>query len=313
MSDVSLHIRRAVVTGPTGAVGTSLINELIANGIEVFAVSRSNSARLSAIPLDDHVHIVECSLADYEKLADTIGPVECDAFFHLAWDGTYGDARQDWNLQAANIIHTVEAVKAAKRLCCKVFVGAGSQSEFGHVDGILHPNMACRPDNGYGAAKLAAGEMSRALCLHMGIRHEWCRIISMYGPGDGRHTLISQAIHSMLDGKRFACTPGDQLWDYIYNKDAARAFRLVAECGSDGSIYCIGSGKSQLLRTYIESIRDAIDPSLPIGFGEREYYPNQVMHLESDIENLYKDTGFKPLYSFEKGIRETIEWEKARH
>ena len=82
----------------------------------------------------------------------------------------------------------------------------------------------------------------------------------------------------------------------------------MAEKGRDGAVYCFGSGKTRLLREYIEALRDAINPTLPIGFGEREYYPNQVMHLEADITTLQRDTGFYPEYTFEHGIRETIEW-----
>lgn len=298
-------INKAVITGPTGAVGVALINELIDHDIEVFAVAREGSKRISSIPSHRLVHVIECSLEHYNQLPELI-ETSCDAFYHFAWDGTFGDSRQDWKTQSKNIEYAVDAVRIAKSLDCKVFVGAGSQSEFGHVDGVLHPDMPCNPDNGYGAAKLAAYEMTKAYCGHLGIRQEWCRIISLFGPGDGDYTLISQAIHKLLSHEHLACTNGDQVWDYIYSKDAARAFHLVAESGKHGSIYCFGTGKTRTLREYIESIRNIIDPSAEIGFGEIDYYPNQVMHLEADISNLTKDTGFIPAYSFEEGIRETI-------
>ena len=53
-----------------------------------------------------------------------------------------------------------------------------------------------------------------------------------------------------------------------------------------------------------------VKSNLPIGFGEIPYYPNQVMHLEADISSLKKDTGFEIEYSFEEGIKETIQWYK---
>ena len=59
--------------------------------------------------------------------------------------------------------------------------------------------------------------------------------------------------------------------------------------------------------------RDAVDPSIELGIGELDYYPNQVMHLEADISNLTEDTGFVPQYSFEEGIRETVEWVKGHY
>jgi nucleoside-diphosphate-sugar epimerase len=176
----------------------------------------------------------------------------------------------------------------------------------------MHPDSPCNPNNGYGIAKLTASQMSRVLCGELGIRHEWCRILSLYGPFDGEHTLIMSSIKKLLNGEHLACTKGDQIWDYIYSKDAARAFRLVAEKGTDGSIYCLGSGKPCRLRDYIAIMRDTIDPTVNIGFGELEYYPNQAMHLEADISNLIEDTGYAAKYSFEQGIRETVAWAK-RH
>ena len=304
-----LVIRKAIITGPTGAVGVSLIQELIAQKIHVTTVCRRGSKRMNAIPRHPFVEIVECNLNELKILSDKLSH-DYDVFYHFAWDGTYGETRQDLYLQANNIIYTLDAVHLAADLGCKVFVGAGSQSEFGHVEGVLHPDMPCNPDNGYGIAKLDAGRMSRLECQKFGIRHEWCRIVSLYGPYDGMHTMVMSGISKMLHGERPQYTKGDQVWDYIYSKDAARAFRLVAEKGKDGAIYCFGTGKTRRLEDFILAIRDAVNPELEIGLGELPYYPNQVMHLEADISNLTADTGFVPKYTFEEGIRETVEWVK---
>lgn len=303
-------MKKVIITGPTGAVGVSLIQELIAHNIEVTAICRPASKRLGSIPKHPLVRIVECGVDQLLTLKDQLDH-DYDAFYHFAWDGTYGDSRQDLYRQANNILYILDAVHLAHAAGCSVFVGAGSQSEFGHVEGVLHPDMPCAPDNGYGIAKLDAGRMSRLECRKLGIHHEWCRIVSLYGPFDGQYTMVMSGIYKMLRGERPQYTKGDQVWDYIYSKDAARAFRLVAEKGKDGSIYCFGTGKPRLLKDYILAIRDAVNPELEVGLGELPYYPNQVMHLEADISNLTEDTGFVPQYSFEEGIRETVEWARS--
>ena len=303
-------MKRAVVTGCTGAVGTALIEELATHGYEVIAVPREHSKRAEAIPNIPGVHITACNMEDYAQLASKIGE-PCDAFFHLAWGGTYGSSRDDVAAQNENVGYTLQAVKAAKELGCSVFLGAGSQSEFGHVEGVLSPELVCKPVTAYGASKLSACNLSRVLCRQLGIRHAWCRILSVYGPHDGEYTMVMSIIRELLEGKTPACTKGDQIWDYIYSKDAAKAFRLAAEQGSEDAIYCLGSGKTKRLREYISIIRDHIDPELAVGFGERPYYPNQVMHLEADIRSLVEDTGYAAEYSFEQGIEETIQWVKG--
>ena len=301
---------RIVVTGPTGAVGNALIDELVSCGAQVIAVCREGSPRIASLAGKQGVTIVECNLGGYDRLLDEIeGPI--DAFYHLAWAGTSGSARQDWEMQAANVSYALQAALVAADLGSEVFVGVGGQAEYGSVEGTMHPDGPCDPETGYGAAKLAARDLTRGFCKHRGIRHEWCRILSLYGPGDRAQSLIMSVVYTLLAGERPACTPCDQLWDYVYGKDAARAMRMVAESGRAGETYLIASGITRPLREFVCAIRDAIDPSAEIGFGERPYYPNQVMRLEADISNLVRDTGFEVGYSFEEGIRETVEWARA--
>ena len=102
-----------------------------------------------------------------------------------------------------------------------------------------------------------------------------------------------------------------QLWDYLYSEDAAVAFRLLAERGVGGKTYPLGGGKALPLKDYIITLRDAIDPALPLGLGEIPYGPLQVMHLEADITALRRDTGFTPATDFATGIRATIAAAKA--
>ena len=108
--------------------------------------------------------------------------------------------------------------------------------------------------------------------------------------------------------EKFMTTKGEQIWDFIYAGDAARAFRLIAEKGVHGKVYLIGSGIGKPLREYIEVIGKETNPDVPIGFGKIPYGDKQVMHLCADITELTEDTGFVPQVSFEEGIRNTVEW-----
>lgn len=305
-----IQLKKVIITGPTGAVGVAVINELVEQGAEVVAVCRCDSKRISSIPQNKQVKIVECNLEEIEKLPELVEGRNYDAFFHFAWDGTYGETREDLYLQSSNIVYSLKAVEVANVLGCKVYIGAGSQAEFGNVEGVISSDTPCNPTTGYGIAKLSACMMTRNLCEKYGIRHEWCRIISLFGPYDGAYTMVMSGIIKMLKGEHAAYTKGEQNWDYIYSKDAARAFYLVAKCGKHGAVYCLGSGHSRKLKEYIFAIRDAINPKIEIGIGEIEYYQNQVMNLQVDISNLIEDTDFHIHYSFEKGIQETIEWAK---
>ncbi len=303
---VNRKITSAVVTGPTGAIGTALCRELAQNGIRVYAVCRPGTNRSQAVPKHDNIQLVFCDVSDLHQLTSLI-PEGADAFYHFAWAHTIGPGRNDMPAQIDNVRYTIDAVQAAAALGCKVFIGAGSQAEYGRVDGVLKADTPCFPENGYGMAKLCAGQMSRVEAKRLEIDHIWVRILSVYGPGDGPNTMISGVIRQLLAGQMPALTAGIQHWDYLYSEDAALAFRLIAQHGAAGQIYPLGAGKAIPLKEYIVLLRDAIDPSLPLGLGQIPYSPQQVMHLEADISQLCADTGFYPHVDFAEGIRNTIE------
>lgn len=300
-------MKRIVITGPTGAIGVALIQECICHGTEVIAVVRPGSARKKNIPQDKLVSIVECDLNQLAKLPELVDK-SCDVFYHLGWDGTFGNSRNNMQGQLLNIQYTLDAVRAAKQLGCSRFIGAGSQAEYGRTEEKLNAAVPAFPENGYGIAKLCAGQMSRIECEQAGMEHIWTRILSIYGPYDGMNTMIMSVIRTLLNGEKPSSTKGEQQWDYLYAKDAGYALYLLGEKGINGKTYCIGSGKTRQLREYIELIRDRIDERLPLGIGEIPYAKQQVMHLCADIMDLEKDTGFAPRYEFEEGIAETIEW-----
>ena len=304
---VQRKICTAVVTGPTGTIGHALCRRLLAEGCTVYAVTHPGSKRADALPRNEHLHVLFCDAADYTALPEQLAePV--DAFFHLAWAHTIGAGRNDMPAQITNIACTVAAVRAAAQMGCCVFVGAGSQAEYGRVEGLLRPDTPTRPENGYGMAKLCAGQMSRLECERLGLDHVWPRVLSVYGPYDGPSTMISSAIRTLLAGGCPALTEGIQQWDYLYADDAAEAFWRMAVHGRSGAVYPLGSGQALPLRRYMEQLRDAIDPALPLGLGQIPYGPRQVMHLQADLSALRQDTGFEPRTAFADGIRKTIEW-----
>ncbi|MEG2653430.1 MAG: NAD(P)-dependent oxidoreductase [Ruthenibacterium sp.] len=306
-------LRSAVVTGPTGTVGMALLRALRAKDITVYAVLRPDSpraVRMTEMARAYGVIPVPCALSELSLLPQHIPP-SVDAFFHLAWENTFGAAaRNELDSQLRNVRHTLDAVRAAKQLGCKVFIGAGSQAEYGRAEGALMPATPAFPENGYGMAKLCAGQMSRVEAQSLGLRHIWARVLSVYGPYDGAGTMVSSVLRTLLQGETPACTKGEQLWDFLYSADAAEALVAMAEKGRDGAVYPLGSGQAKPLRGYLEAMRDAVNPSLTLGLGAVPYGEKQVMHLQADLTALTRDTGFVPRNSFAQGIAKTITWMK---
>lgn len=302
-------MKRVIITGGTGAIGIALIEELIREQIYVTVVCHEESKRRMRIPQSPYVDVIECNMERVRELPQYV-EAGYDVFYHFAWSNTFGTGRNDVASQINNIQYTLDAVEVAAKLGCRRFIGAGSQAEYGRFEGKLSALTPTFPENGYGIAKLCAGQMSRIRCEQLSMEHIWTRILSVYGPNDGRNTMIIGTICELLQGKKPACTKGEQQWDYLYAKDAGRAFYLLGDKGQDHKIYCIGSGNARPLKEFIEMLRCTIDDTLEIGYGEIPYGEKQVMHLCADISELAADTGFQPQYTFKEGIQETINWVK---
>lgn len=306
---------KIIISGATGTIGMALMQRELEEQNDIWIICHKNSKRIHQIPKHPKVRILEYDLDEYTQLTkEKIGISDndqIDVFFHFAWEGTTGASRNDMPLQISNIRYTMDAVELANRLGCHTFIGAGSQAEYGRVEGLLTADTPAFPENGYGMAKLCAGQMSRQRCEELGMRHIWTRILSVYGPYDGDGSLVMSTLHKLMAGQRASCTKGEQQWDYLYSEDAAEAMHRLAIHGKAGKIYVLGSGKVCPLKEYIEKIRDAVSEVMTksgeVGLGDIPYAPKQVMYLGADISELMRDTGFSPRFSFDEGIRKTID------
>ncbi len=323
------EINSVVMTGPTGVIGMAVIDACIKKKIRLLLITRKDSVRNADIPKSEYISVMYADASDYDsidveklsimenvstadKRSDSSGLLRFDAFIHLAWIGTIGDNRNNMELQTDNIKYTLSAVRLAYRLGCKIFMGAGSQAEYGRAEGYLNAQTKTFPENGYGMAKLCAGQMSRVLCEQLNMEHIWLRVLSIYGPHDGEKTMVMSAIKGFMEGKQTSFTEGGQKWDYLYSKDAAEIMFRLLQNGTNGRTYCIGSGHYRLLKEYIHEIyravfdKEASDEQL--GIGKVAYAPKQVMFLCADTTALKEDIGELPFTDFADGIRETIEW-----
>ena len=298
-------MKKVIITGPTGTIGVALADVLTKNNCEVYAVCRPGSGNIKNLKKHKNLYIIECDVSNLLSLKNKFDG-KFDAFYHFAWNGTFGDTRNDINLQFNNIKYTLDAVELAKSLNCKVFIGAGSQAEYGQFRKPADENMPVMPTTLYGAAKLSAGQVSRVFAQNLGLKHIWVRIFSVFGPCDDDRTLVSYVINELKLGRSPLLTLGEQIWDYLYSYDAADAMIKIALYGKDGEIYCLGSGKNRLLKEYIYDIADVVNPKVNLVFGQKPYNKNQNMFLAADINKLKNDTGFLPTYEFKNAIREIM-------
>lgn len=300
---------RLFVTGGTGFIGSALVAEAISAGHELALLTRNPDAwRLR--PWAGRFRHVEGDLSDMQPVTAALEEFRPEAVVHLAWAGVGGNDRND-PVQIRNIGWSADLLVAAQQAGARHFLSTGSQAEYGPKSGIVSPNDQTAPTTLYGESKLATCRILTRLASLRQIRFSWLRVFSTYGATDHPYWMIPGLIRDLLRGERPALTEGRQKWDYLHVSDAARALLLVATSETAGGVYNLGSGSAPPLRDTVSLIRDSIDPNLPLGFGDVPYRPDQVMHLEADIDRLRAELGWSPRVTLAEGLADTVAWYRA--
>ena len=298
-------INKAVITGATGVIGTALIDQLLNKGISLLVFCNPNSTRKDNIPRHPLIQVEYLSLKDIHSFQ--CADCDFDIFFHLGWEGTNKTDRLNEKIQERNVQYSIDALNLAKKLGCHTFIGAGSQAEFTRSDLELDESSSTNPDTPYGITKLKVNNILKSLANNLNIRYIWTRFFSVYGPNDGKETLISYLINELTAGNSPRVSSATHFWDYLYSSDAALALYLLSLYGKDGETYCVANGERHPLKYYIEIVHNLINPQLPILYGTADNQNTQPRSLIANINKLKSATGFSPQGSFEDGIKRILE------
>jgi len=299
---------RVVVTGGTGFVGAHLLQLLVERGEEVAVLLRPTSNPWRITHLLSTVTCLEGDLQRLDICQPAIAAFAPDTIIHLGWYGVMNTQRDSREQIGQNLHSTLALVDIGIECGCQTWIGLGSQAEYGPQNAIITEGTTPEPTNLYGATKLATYYLATQLAKAASMRFVWLRLFSAYGPKDNPDWMIPYIIRSLLRGAKPSLTAGEQMWDYIYVGDVAEAIYRCAQAPQAYGAINLGSGRTVQLRQIIEMIRNAIDPSLLLGFGEVPYRPDQVMHLQADISKLRALTGWEPRTSLEHGLAATIRW-----
>jgi len=300
---------RALITGGTGFIGSHLVRRLLREGVKVAVLMRPNSDpwRISNVISD--VEVVYGDLTAIENIVHAIRSFAPEVVFHLAWHGANSYRYQNDPAQVYNNLGgSLQLVRMASQSNCHCWVGIGSVLECGHYDVPVMEDVNPRPTSLYGIAKFSLSLLAEKLCELYDINFSWLRLFWAYGPADDPLRMISYVILALLRGGKPALTPGEQRWDYLYVRDVVEAIWQVAIAPEARGIFNLGSGNAHTIRGIVERIRDLIDPSLLLGFGEVPYRPDQIMHLQADITRLQQATGWSPGVGLDEGLRRTVDW-----
>ena len=299
---------KAIVIGANGFIGRWLVQELIDNDYDVTIVVR-NINNIDKESFFEKCNVIEKDANNLD--ANDFEPsINYDVFYNLAWEGVAPESKNDIDLQISNIKMSLKMLEICKKLGCSLFISTGTVAEYALTTDVMDLNSKQSPNDMYGAAKVATHYFLNVRARQLNQSFIWCVVPSTYGEGRKTNNILTYTIKELLNGNKPLYGNLNQMWDFLYISDVVRALRLIGEKGKPGKVYGIGSGEYRQLKDYIVSIRDIINPDLPLGIGEVHEYSERSFSSCVNIYDLIKDTGFKPLVSFEDGIRKSIDYYK---
>jgi UDP-glucose 4-epimerase len=311
-------MEKALVTGGAGFIGSNIVEELVDRGVEVVVLDDlylGTEDNLSEVR--DEIRFVEGSVTDMEKVEEEIQG--CDTVFHQAARSSspmHMDDPQDG--AEVNIIGFINTMEAAEEEGVEKVVYASTSSMYGSVEPPHSEDMGEVPTNLYTASKMSRERYAQVYSYNNRVQTTGLRYFSVYGPhekGKGKYAnVVTQFLWKMMDGESpVIWGDGEQSRDLTFVKDIVKANILAAERDEklDGNYYNIGTGRDITFNQVVEKLNEALDKDI-----EPEHVENPrdkyVQTTKADYSRAKRDLGYEPDYSFEEGLRESVEFYRSQ-
>lgn len=294
-------MRRVLITGGTGFIGSRLLARLAGEAIEVHAVSRTASGGGLA-------RWWRVDLSDLTRTRELFGATKPDVVVHLA-SHVVGARTLDMVVPTFrdNLMAAVNLYVAATETGCSRVVVAGSLEEpRGEVAEAV-------PSSPYAAAKLGAGAYARMFNALYRLPVVILRLFMVYGPGQrDTRKLVPYTILSRLRGIAPSLSSGTRPVDWIYVEDVVTALILAATRPDvEGKTLDIGSGRLVTVREVVERIASLVpSPAEPVFGGAADRLHEQVR--VADISGAEAALSWRPEVSLDAGLERTVAWYRER-
>jgi dolichol-phosphate mannosyltransferase len=307
-------MKRVIITGAAGFVGSNLARRLLRDGHEVHLLVRPRHSSWRIDDIRRHVQLYEVALEDPDGLTRTVDDIRPDWVFHLAAYGAYSSQADVRQMIQTNIAGTINLVEASLKTGFEAFVNTGSSSEYGFKDHAPSEDESVEPNSHYAVTKASATLLCRYTAQSRSVHLPTLRLYSVYGPYEEPTRLVPRLITHGLKGELPPLVNPRVARDYVYVDDVTEAYLLAAtnRVGQQpGAVYNVGTGIQTSLEEAVETARRLLSiKSEPrwATMPEREWDTETWV---ADNRKIKDALGWQPRHTFEQGLRLTIEWLRA--
>ncbi len=310
-------MKKVLITGGLGFVGSNLAEDLVKKGYHVVLVSRSDRKLQNISSIMNKVKLSYGDVTNFNWIGETVLKHEPDAIYHLAGQLTsyesFENPLYDVNVNSKSTIGLLEAVRKLKRRCR--FILGSTFWVVGRSKGIpINEETPCHPLNIYAANRLASEHYCKIYNEVYDMDTLVMRLTNTFGIKEQHDNLKKAALNGLIykgyKGQTIPIYDGGKFFrDYIYISDIVTAAEIIMEKGKAGECYFVGSG----VKTWFYEIARWLEE---LTKGKVVYIKSPDYHMRINVGNIVVDNakirglGWNWQVSVKEGIKKTLEYYK---
>lgn len=315
---MNLTGKNVLVTGSTGFIGSHLTEKLVKAGCKVRAFAKYNFQNdwgwLDYLPLKDEIEVITGDIRDYDAVSEAVKNVE--VIFHLAaLIGIPYSYVSPLAYIKTNVEGTYNILQAGRQQDIKKIIITSTSETYGTAQYVpideKHPSVGQSP---YSASKIAADQLAISYHRSFAMPIVIARPFNTYGPRQSARAIIPTIITQILSGKRKIKLGNlSPTRDFNYVLDTVDGFIALAESGDVmGQAINIGSNFEISMKDTVDLIIKIIGEEVEVVTDQQRVRPekSEVNRLWCDNTKIKELTDWKPAYTLETGLKETVDWFK---
>ena len=303
--------RDALVTGGGGFIGAHVVQRLMEEGANVYALARNPCAGGRLSRLHEHLKYLQADIVSMDEA--TLDEIRPEFVFHLA---AYGAEPPSDSLDKAvqvNVQGTCNLLRALSGrggVRLRGMVYTGSDFEYGEGEGPRGENGVPNPTNYYAASKASGWMFCKAFHKLHNLPIAGVRPFLTYGPNQGTRRFVPYVILSALSEKpEISLTGGQQIRDFVYITDIVGGLLKAAQIpAAYGEMINLGTGVGTSLRTVVDLVIQLTASRTRPLYGTIPYRKGEIGELKADIDKALRVLNWSPRVELEEGLRMTIDW-----